>query len=41
MMKFCFPERDPDAIDENERNDDQVETEIKSKKTKGSKRNRD
>lgn len=40
MMKFCFPERDPETIDENERNDEQTEVETKSKK-KGSKKNRD
>lgn len=39
-MKFCFPERDPETIDENDRNDEQAETETKSKK-KGSKKNRD
>lgn len=41
MMKFCFPERDPETIEENERNDEQTELETKSKKTKGSKKNRD
>lgn len=40
MMKFCFPERDPDTIEDNDRNDDS-EVETKSKKTKGGKKNRD
>lgn len=41
MMKFCFPERDPDAIEESERSEEQPEVEAKSKKTKGGKKNRD
>lgn len=41
MLKFCFPERDPDTIEDNDRGDDQTETETKSKKSKGSKKNRD
>lgn len=40
MLKFCFPERDPDAIDYNDRNDD-LDTESKGKKAKSGKRNRD
>lgn len=41
MLKFCFPERDPDMIDDSDRGDDQTETETKSKKVKGGKKNRD
>lgn len=40
MLKFCFPERDPEAIDYNDRSDD-LEGETKGKKTKSGKRSRD
>lgn len=36
-MKFCFPERDPETIEDNERNDEQADV----KKAKGGKKNRD